>query len=57
MLSTFQSLDISLQKLEWNLWISGNEDDIANVFLMEFVVSRMPISSSKETAGRMVKNK
>lgn len=57
MLSTLESLDVSLQNVEWDLWISGNEDDITKVFLMLFVPSRIPMKSSKEAAGRMVENK
>lgn len=40
MLCTLQSMDVSLQKLDWNLKISGNQDDIANVSLIEFLLSK-----------------
>lgn len=39
---------ISLQKLDWNLRISGNEDDIAKVFLMGFQLSKcLPPAATK----------
>lgn len=41
-------MDLSLQKLDWNLRISGNEDDIAKVFIMVFLLAKcLPAAAKK----------